>query len=165
MQVSLCRMWPPAYLLLGAEPTVAPSSTLNCPFNNDIALIIRQPCIYTVEVINIFKGNFAVCMFFYLFHRIICCICWLAWQIWNPIMLGLATGVLFCSPIDGWSTVSSYSSSELNLLKELASGCPTKGMWLYIKSDPRNPACFFCTFCYHHSSQLHNWDNLCMMTI
>ena len=29
----------------------------------------------------------------------------------------------FCSPISDWSTVSSYSSSELNLLTELASGC------------------------------------------
>lgn len=39
-------------------------------------------------------------------------------------MLGIG-GV--CSPISDWSTVSSYSSSELNLLTELASGCPTKG--------------------------------------
>ena len=29
----------------------------------------------------------------------------------------------FCNPISDWSTVSSYSSSELNLLTELASGC------------------------------------------
>ena len=35
----------------------------------------------------------------------------------------------FCSYIAEWSTVASYSSSELNLLRELASGCPgpTKG--------------------------------------
>ena len=33
----------------------------------------------------------------------------------------------FCSDITEWSTVSSYSSSELVLLGELASGCPTKG--------------------------------------
>jgi len=39
-------------------------------------------------------------------------------------MLGIGG---FCSPISDWSTVSSYSSSELNLLTELASGCPTKG--------------------------------------
>ena len=39
-------------------------------------------------------------------------------------MLGIG-GV--CSPISDWSTVSSYSSSELNLLTQLASGCPTKG--------------------------------------
>ena len=34
-----------------------------------------------------------------------------------------------CNPIAEWSTVASYSSSELNLLRELASGCPgpTKG--------------------------------------
>ena len=33
----------------------------------------------------------------------------------------------FCSPIGQWSTVASYSSSELVLLTQLASGCPTKG--------------------------------------
>ena len=33
----------------------------------------------------------------------------------------------FCSPIGEWSTVASYSSSELVLLTQLASGCPTKG--------------------------------------
>ena len=33
----------------------------------------------------------------------------------------------FCSPIGEWSTVASYSSSELVLLTQLTSGCPTKG--------------------------------------
>ena len=33
----------------------------------------------------------------------------------------------FCSDITEWSTVDSYSSSELVLLTQLASGCPTKG--------------------------------------
>ena len=33
----------------------------------------------------------------------------------------------FCSDIGEWSTVASYSDSELELLTQLASGCPTKG--------------------------------------
>ena len=139
----------------------------------------------------VFKGNFVVRMFFYLFIALF--VVYVSLHDKYPIMhiiqlaifLGLATGVLysgklcfsslgvailshsitvlqrgetlvvrgpdvlsscgapgrvlrlqeeyvvgiggFCSPIGEWSTVSSYSSSELNLLTELASGCPTKG--------------------------------------
>ena len=39
-----------------------------------------------------------------------------------------------CNPINEWSTVDSYSRSELNLLSELASGCK----WLHNKPGPWN---------------------------